>query len=288
MTLTHSHIAAPTQIHSGLRHKAYYYALIMLFSPWIAIQGFGQRNLEVGLFGGDAYYLGDLNPDVHFRAVQIAYGAFARYNIDERWALKFGATETKVKGNSGKTNFLPGRDLSFVTPITDFSLTGEFNFFNYFTGSKYSWITPYIYAGLGFFFFNPTSGGVKLRPLGTEGQNKNFEGRKPYSTTGISIPFGLGVKVSLGRRFAVTAFWEMHKTFTDYIDDVSTTYYLVGPVIDQNNPGEILSDPTKSHLPGMQRGNPKNYDWYSFSGLTVSYKLNLVGSRKCKDNTYHN
>jgi signal transduction histidine kinase len=94
-----------------------------VFSSCISTDSFCQSNLEVGLYGGDAYYLGDLNPDVHFKNAQIAYGAFARYNIDEQWALKLGATEGKVKGNSESTNYLPGRNLQFETPITNISLT---------------------------------------------------------------------------------------------------------------------------------------------------------------------
>ena len=287
MNLNPTHIIAPSQIHSPSWQKNYCVAVVVLCFLLISIQSYCQKELEAGIFAGDSYYLGDLNPDVHFRNAQLAYGAFARYNIDDRWAVKLAVTKGQVKGYSSKTGFLPGRNLQFASPIWDCSISGEFNFFNYFTGSRYNWITPYIYAGIGVFYFDPVSGGQRLRSLGTEGQNVGFEGRKPYSQTEVNIPFGLGVKVSLGRKICITAFWELHKTFTDYIDDVSTTYYLVGPVIDQNKPDEILSDPTRTHLPGMQRGNPKNYDWYSFSGLTVSYKFTLHGSRKCKENSYH-
>jgi hypothetical protein len=96
----------------------------------------------------------------------------------------------------------------------------------------------------------------------------------------------LGVKVSISKKIGLTAFWEMHKTFTDYIDDVSSTYYLTGSVIDPNDQSGMLSDPTKNHLPGMQRGNPKTNDWYSFSGLTVTYQFTLRGGRKCKVNKH--
>jgi hypothetical protein len=262
-----------------------------IFIPWMILfclvmnpPAKAQVTLEAGVFLGDAYYLGDLNPDVHFRMAQIAYGALVRYNIDTRWAVKLGITRGKVKGNSEKTNFLPGRNLQFESPITDFSVTAEFNFFEYFTGSRWNWITPYLYAGIGGFIFQPTSGGANLRSAGTEGQNVGYEGRKPYNTIGVNIPFGLGVKISIGRKVGLTLFWEMHKTFTDYIDDVSSTYYLDGPAIDPNDQNAILSDPSRSHTAGMQRGNPKSNDWYSFSGITVTYKFDIRGSRKCKDN----
>ncbi len=280
----HSQTVTLSILNYRLKPRFFSYSLLFILGLWVAEPVTAQTDMEAGPFIGDSYYLGDLNPNIHFLDAQLAYGAMARYNFDDRWSIKLAITHGKVEGNSKNTNFLPGRDLSFESPINDLSVMGEFNFFSYFTGSRWNWITPYLYAGIGAFLFQPESGGVKLQPLGTEGQKSGYDGRKPYKTWGVSIPFGLGVKVSVSRKIGLTVFWEMHKTFTDYIDDVSTTYYLNGPAITQNDTGGNLSDPTKNHLPGMQRGNPNNYDWYSFSGLTVTYKFSLKGSKRCKDN----
>ena len=73
----------------------------------------------------------------------------------------------------------------------------------------------------------------------------------------------------------------MRKTFTDYIDDVSSSYYLVGSEIDPNNVAQIHSDPTMSHEPYMQRGDDRNFDWLSFFGVSVTYKINLRSRLKC-------
>ena len=110
-----------------------------------------------------------------------------------------------------------------------------------------------------------------------------YQGRTPYKTYSFGIPFGLGVKISLARRLGLAVFWEMHKTFTDYLDDVSTTYYMVGSTINKDDPSRLLSDPTRSYDPGMERGNPRNNDWYSFSGITLTYKFNLVSRKRCRD-----
>jgi hypothetical protein len=244
---------------------------------------FSQTTFEVGIMGGDSYYLGDLNPGKHFQNLQLAYGMLIRYNFDSRWTVKLSGTRGSVKGNSASSTFLPGNQLKFESPITDISGTVEFNFFDYFTGSEREYFTPYIYAGLGVFWFNPSADGHLLQPAGTEGQNVKFEGRKPYKTTSINIPIGLGVKYSLGRRVCIAAFWEIHKTFTDYIDDVSTTYYLSGPTISPGDQTALLSDPTRTHEPGMQRGNSSNKDWYSFSGITLTYKFVVHAKRKCRD-----
>lgn len=239
--------------------------------------------LEAGLFAGGCYYLGDLNPGKQFLNYDLAYGVLVRYVIDDRWAVKISATRGTVKGNSSKSAYMPERQLAFTSPVTDFSAVAEFNFFDFYVGSRKNWITPYIYAGFSFFLFNPKNGGVALRDIGTEGQILGYEGRQPYKTYSFGIPFGLGVKVSLSRRFGLAVFWEMHKTFTDYLDDVSKTYYLNGPAINRNDPSQVLSDPTMSYTPGMQRGNSKNNDWYSFSGVTLTYRFNLITRKRCRD-----
>jgi len=241
------------------------------------------QELEVGIVAGGCYYLGDLNPGKHFLNTKFAFGVLTRYDFDTRWSVKLSATRGEVAGNSEQTSYLPGRNLTFTSSVTDISAVAEFNFFPYFTGSKRNWITPYIFGGVSLFFFEPKADGNTLRKLGTEGQNISYDGRTPYSPVGFGLPFGLGVKFSLAQRLGMQVFWEIHKTFTDYLDDVSTTYYLDGPEIDPNNPEQYLSDPSMNHQPGMQRGNARNQDWYSLFGLALTYKFNLYGSKRCKD-----
>jgi len=68
----------------------------------------------------------------------------------------------------------------------------------------------------------------------------------------------------------------VRKTFTDYLDDVSTTYPegVNSNVIDISNATYEMSDPNKTHIAGEQRGDPDKKDWYSFVGITLSFKLN--------------
>jgi hypothetical protein len=146
------------------------------------------QEMEFGLMGGGCYYLGDLNPGKHFLNTQLAYGLLVRYNLDSRWAFKLSGTRGSVKGSSSSTGFLPERELNFSSPVTDISGVAEFNFFPYYTGSRRNGISPYIYAGISVFFFEPVSNGQSLRKLGTEGQNDGYEGRKPYSPVSFGIP----------------------------------------------------------------------------------------------------
>ncbi len=242
-----------------------------------------QKTMEVGLFGGGSYYIGDLNPGMHFLMTKPAYGLVARLNLDSRWAVKLSAYRGEVAGDDNISKRIEGRDLRFSSPVTDISAVVELNFLNYVTGSTMNYLTPYIFGGVGFFMFNPEADGVALRDLGTEGQNVGFDGRSRYQTSQLAFPFGIGFKYSLNKRLGFAFEWGIRKTFTDYIDDVSTTYYLNGESISTSNVAGMLSDPTRSHQPYEARGNASTKDWYAFFGMTFTYKFRLGNDRGCRD-----
>lgn len=249
-------------------------AIIMV----LPLNSSAQTTLEVGAFAGGSYYLGDINPALHFNQTQLAYGGVARYNINNRWAVKASFYHGKVKGDDTKTNAIANRDLNFLTRINDISVVAEFNWFEYFTGSTKSYFTPYIFAGISYFMFKPeTISGVDLQSLGTEGQNDGFDGRSPYSKSSFALPFGFGFKYSVNKRIGLAFEWGMRKTITDYIDDVSTTY--------AENP-DLIADPTQSHTAGMQRGDSSKNDWYNYTGITLTYKFNLYDKTKCNNLSY--
>ena len=244
--------------------------------------------LEAGLTGGMSYYNGDIVPGTPFVMPKPAYGIITRYNFNDRWTAKITYTHTKVVGDDAVTEAVKNRNLNFTTTIDDISITGEFNFMQYATGSNRYKFTPYITAGAGFFFFKPTTkynGDVyNLRDLGTEGQNNGYDDRKPYKNYNFAAVFGLGFKYSLTKKFGLSAEWCMHKTFTDYLDDVSKTYYLDGPAMDPTNltPKEYFSDPTLSHKPGEQRGDSGTKDWFGVANISITYKINLGNNGACK------
>ena len=65
----------------------------------------------------------------------------------------------------------------------------------------------------------------------------------------------------------------IRKTFTDYIDDVSTTFPGNG-LNDMSNAAIDMSDPSRDHLKDDQRGDETKKDWFAFTGITLSFKLN--------------
>ena len=215
--------------------------------------------MEIGATGGASYYIGDINPSKHFLQSEMAYGASLRYYQNLRWAFRLQYSQVNLTSSDEKVAFRPERNLSFTSKVNDFSFIAEFNFFNYWTGSDKDFITPYIFAGVSFLTFNSTDlQGRALQPQQNEGVS--------YNTYSWSIPFGLGVKYSLTKRLGATLEWRMHKTFTDYIDDIEG-YYLDRPEMQRGN--------GNSHVFGY------NCDWYGILGLTISYKFNLPKKTVC-------
>lgn len=240
---------------------------------------------EVGLFGGVSYYVGDLNPSKHFLLSKAGYGIIYRYNISPRFAMKINGFYGTLEGSDAISKANVSRNLSFKSYITDISVQIELNFFKYITGHDKYKFSPYIFTGISLFNFNPRASingdWYALQPLGTEGQGTTLSiVGKRYSLTNVAIPFGLGIKYSPAKFLCIGAEWGLRKTFTDYIDDVSTVY--ADPMIlaaENTEVAALLADRTLRedgepvNNTGLQRGNSKTKDWYSFAGIFVQFRI---------------
>ena len=245
-------------------------------------------NTEVGLILGTSYYLGDLNT-THFNQSSATAGLVIRKNIDKRFVYKAEVMYLNIKSDERQSSdtIALDRGLHFRSPVYELSGQIEFNFLPYQSGNPlYTW-TPFVYTGISIFSFNPQAENINgewvdLQELGTEGQGTTteFDGntRSKYSLIQFAIPIGGGLKIAVNENFNIVLEYGARKTFTDYLDDVSTTY--AGPNINGSWPVEMsdlaqqMSDPNGTHVKDEQRGNPDKKDWYSFAGITLSFKLN--------------
>lgn len=258
-----------------------FFLLIGCFS---SILSFSQ--LQVGVFGGISNYQGDL-VDKLFQKPKAAFGLNVSYQITNRINIRGGFTFAKVTGadslNTKQSN-LQERNLSFESPITEFSLVGEFNTFDL-EIKKWS---PYIFAGVAVYHYNPSTmdqagNKVFLQPLGTEGQGlAGYEETKLYSLTQLAIPFGGGIKYNVTDNFRLAFELGLRKLFTDYLDDVSSNYADASELLagrgqravdfayrGDEYPGGNPVPPVK----GAQRGSPKYKDYYYFTGLHLTILL---------------
>ena len=244
---------------------------------------------EIGIMGGGSYYLGDINKK-HFDYMMPSGGIVVRKNIDRRIVVKgellLGYIRADDSRNAKDTaNFK--RNLHFRSPIYELSGQVEFNFLPYETGNSLYPFTPFVFAGVSLFRFNPqaeASNGewVALQPLGTEGQGTTaFPDREKYTLTQFSIPMGGGFKIAVNKTFNIILEYGIRKTFTDYLDDISTTYPGVN-LKEMSLLGEEMSDKSLNGLQAkdFQRGNSKDNDWYTFTGITLSFKI-LSEKERC-------
>ena len=254
------------------------FIVAFVFSFSAKAQQFTQ-NTEIGILLGTSYYLGDLNT-THFNQTLAAAGLIIRKNIDKRFAYKAELMYLNIKSDERKSEdtIAKNRGLHFKSPIYEISGQVEFNFLPYQPGNPlYTW-TPYVYTGISIFNFNPQAEDsigsfVDLQELGTEGQGTTlFPEKEKYSLIQYSIAMGGGVKIAVNPSFNIILEYGVRKTFTDYLDDVSTTY--PGDILSMTNEATYMSDPSGSYESGDQRGNPDKKDWYSFAGITLSFKLN--------------
>ena len=256
------------------------------------------QKTEFGLFGGGSYYIGDLNPYKHYDCAHGAYGAFVRYNMSRRLNMRYAYTYGLVTGNDATSDdeFRQNRNLSFKSPVHEFSAILEINFTTFEPGNKLKhYASPYLFMGLGMFKMNPMAQindqWFELQALGTEGQGSDLNDKNKYALTQICIPLGIGFKGNLTRRIVIGFEYGIRKTFTDFLDDVSGYYADSEELSRVNGPlaAEMANrsvNPENGDNAGMLRGNPNNKDWYSFSGMTISIKLG--DNNTCGPNMWKN
>lgn len=239
-----------------------------------------EPNQEFGILGGTGYYVGDLNK-MHFNNIRAAGGITFRKNFDRRFSFKSSALYTNVYADDANSSddINKNRNLHFKSDIIELSGQIEFNFLPYETGNALYPFTPFVFTGVSLFNFNPraeASDGqwYALQELGTEGQGTTeFPNRKKYALTQMSIPFGGGVKIGISDDLNIIIEYGLRKTFTDYIDDVSTAY--AGLPSEFDNVTIELSDRSLDgpQQAGVARGDETNKDWYSFAGVTLSFRI---------------
>lgn len=235
-----------------------------------------------GFMVGGSYYIGDLNQFYHFRRTNLSAGAIYRYYLNSRLALRGGLRYGTVEGYDSDANndFQQNRNLSFQSDIYEVSAGLEFNYKNYKLGNSDHFFSPYMFIDIGVFRMNPQTeyNGelIDLQPIGTEGQGSSLSDKNPYSLTQLVIPLGVGFKMNLGKKMAVSFEYGIRKTFTDYLDDVGPGNYINPVQLAQEN-GDIaarLSDPSLSNTPMYgSRGNAATKDWYSMFGVMFTFSL---------------
>ncbi len=216
-----------------------------------------------------------------------------RYKILQDLAVKAGLYLGYLHGDDNTTTETcrHNRNLRFRSPIIEFGPQIEYSILREQIGHRYNLrrvrgikgfaVNTYFFVGVTGFWFNPqgklNGKWYNLQPLGTEGQGL-IPTRKKYSRIQVAIPYGIGFKYALDREWSIGLEYGVRKTFTDYIDDVSTTYFDNQMIREKyGNIAAQLADPSSGNprwtAAGQQRGDARDKDSYMFMTITLTYKL---------------
>ena len=271
------------------------------------------RYTTFGLSATAANYFGDLTPGPSIfstdpELTRFSVGAFAVRRFYPRLSGRLAFTFGRITGDDGiSASSLESEDagrwqrnLSFRNDIKELSAVLLYDLSaNYRDYKKRANVTPYFLFGVAVFHHRPKAfydggrmaeGWYDLQPLQTEGRS--------YSKIQLSIPFGGGLKFKISQQMDLGLEFGLRKTFTDYLDDVSTEFADKGDLNSSNGEASwILSDRSielaafeqpamvtgsdGNQYPvawgisnaGLIRGDKTDHDWYVFSGFTLTYVL---------------
>jgi len=275
---------------------------------------FQDGKIEVGLGFGPGFFLGDLGgnrgigrpfiKDVNIPLTKLSKGAYLNIYPAEWIGFRLAFNHMVIEGDDSQIDNKGGREISrlrrnlyFQSPVWE--AYGALEIYPTVPLEEYDGLQgkfrPYGVAGIGVFRYNPKGyyygpNGVKelveLKPLRLEGQGMaEYPERKEYSLTQMEVPMGFGFKYYIKENMYVGLEVLHRKTFTDYVDDVSTTY--IDPIyFDQYLTPEQATrarqlhyrtpmyEPTNRPFIGYQRGDPKDKDAFFSSILRFGWRLN--------------
>lgn len=236
----------------------------------------------MNFFAGAANYRGDLGKTSFYmgNAHRVA-GMGAMFQLNHRMLIRTDMNFGKVSGSDKWDIKTRSRNLSFSSKITEVALLFEYILFDLY---EYK-VSPYLFMGASTFKFSPYTRDrngsiVFLAEQSTEGQGF-YKNRKEYRLNELAIPFGGGIQWALSPNKRLALEIGLRKTFTDYLDDVSTTY-IDESILAQNKGYNAVNlayrgaeQPNGAPYPqdGAKRGNPGNNDWYIFTGL--SFRISI-------------
>ena len=182
-----------------------------------------QKYYDIGLFaGGSAYHPDFVNPS--FNAISPSFGGLFKYNLNPRYGIrssviygKFAFPDTTIFDK-----YVPFNDNSTFYEV---AVQMEFNFVPFKGNLKFACNSTYVAIGLAY-----TGSDVSIASA------QGF-----YSQ--IAIPFTVGWKYNLSKRFGVGVEWNVRKMISKKM--------------------------------GGQEIFNKNYQkhWYSFAGIVINYKF---------------
>lgn len=245
-----------------------------------------KSKLEIGILTGGAIFTGTisnknlLSNDINlYNAVQVNYTLYSNLSA----SLTVGSFKLSNSDILSSNNEQIARGMKFSTSMLSISPSVQYDFVDNRLYSKARRIRPSIGFGIDVAMFNPTGlykgKEYNLQPLGTGGQFIDSAG-KPYSLMALGYFFHFKVKYQLSRFNSVGIHLAIHKSMSDYLDDVGPDPYpntldLLSKTKTDAPAAVYFSNPTsRTTSKGQLRNSPtKPSDgWVNF-GIFFSRRL---------------
>ena len=267
---------------------------------------FGQFNNDFGFSFGPSNYLGEIGGighkpsrgfigDLKLKQTSLSGGWFIRNKISSNFAINTSVNYIRISGDDAYTESGPRfwRNLRFRNDIIEVSPRLEFIFWDVpdlgKTGRYNTSLKLYAHLGVTAFYHNPKGSldglnWIPLRGLQTEGVN--------YNRIGIGVPMGGGVIFTQNRFFRFGLVLNYTKTFTDYLDDVSTVYtsHATGSqsaIYANQSEGVAPDNQMGNFTTGTIRGNPDDNDSYLNLSFTYSKYLSPYSNSYYKRGSFN-
>ncbi len=233
--------------------------LALVFAAvWITVSGYAQKTADIGIWGGTSGYFGDLDETKPFQTFNLNLGGYFRYNFNARVSLRAQV----LSGKFSNVGVIEGQYWAFNKSVQDFSLQVEINYLKYILGVKSTPYSSYVMAGVGVAYY-PYDLDPSVIWLFNRNHNKGDAVLQQSEMT-PTIPFGIGLKYTLGKRLGIAIEYQMRKMFSDKLDN------LDDPLAYIDNEGKEVLYTDQFH----------NNDWSAYIGINLTYKV-YIGRKAC-------
>ena len=250
-----------------------------------------KSRIEIGLLGGGTIFTGTIsNPSILNNEMNILFGLNIGYTMYSNLSASLTIMSSKLSNAdyNSSNNEQIARGMSFSTSILGISPALNYDFVDNRLYTKAKRFRPSIGVGFDFISFTPTSlfknKIYNLQPLGTGGQLIDSL-KAPYSTMALGYFLNLKLKYQINRFNSVGLFFTIHKSLSDYLDDVGPDEYPTVsnilanskkyPDADAAAAAVYFSNPTTKPIsPGQLRSSPNaSKDGFINFGFFYARKL---------------
>ena len=244
-----------------------------------------KSRLEFGIYSGLAIFNGTIsqsnlfsNDKNLFNGLNINYTIFSNLSASMTIA-SFKLSNSDVNSNNNEQQ---SRGMSFSTSMIGISTSINYDFVDNRLYTKARKIRPSIGVGLDVNSFSPSGiyNGVeyKLQPLGTGGQLIDST-KKAYSNIALGYFFNFKLKYQINRFNSIGLHMSIHKSLSDYLDDVGPDLYpsvdkIMNSKVENKDVAIYFSNPSSKNIVGQYRNSPNNAkDGYINFGIFYSRRL---------------